>query len=159
LLAHRGVGEQIQQLKPSICIKYVPCSLPVVFYISGAFFKMPDSKISTIEFKNFEEYLRNLNGPHDCPICNKAFWTLTTTQTIPDEKGDGERKVVPTIPGGASSKEDRRSGKLLYTRSMNILIMQCKNCGYMNFFNYNTVLKNINDNKFGSEDGESDEQK
>lgn len=29
----------------------------------------------------------------------------------------------------------------------------------MNFFNYNTVLKNINDNKFGSEDGESDEQK
>ncbi|NUU68466.1 hypothetical protein HQN64_20485 [Enterobacteriaceae bacterium BIT-l23] len=104
-----------------------------------------------ISFDEFAEYLNGLKGEHICPMCEEEKWTLYTPKELEDQSNN--RRMQPTIPFATySSKDGKEKGNLLGGSVLDVLIMECQNCGYMNFFSYAKVLKNISN----SEEKESD---
>lgn len=103
---------------------------------------MSKTEYKLITFNEFAEYLGTLDSDHICPMCSCEAWTLSTPfELSPD---DSEKKMVPTIPGTFFHKSPTEKRKDLYsTTALDLLLMQCQNCGYMNFFNYRKVELNI----------------
>jgi len=95
-----------------------------------------------ITFEEFAEYLGTLDAEHICPMCNSEAWNLSTPNEL--SPGDSGRKMVTTIPGTYFTKsiDEKRQG-LYNTKALDVLLMQCSNCGFVNLFNYRTVEENI----------------
>lgn len=109
-----------------------------------------------ITFEEFAKYLSTLEGEQDCPVCHNETWELVTPNEL-SNSDDSDKKIVPTIPGTymvAASGENRKV--FMRSASLNLLIMQCKNCGFMNFFNYRKVEQNITSQDYNKKDGLGD---
>ncbi|EKS7197927.1 TPA: hypothetical protein QCI11_003307 [Enterobacter ludwigii] len=123
---------------------------------------MADNDPDMIDFEKFASYMQTLKGDHICPMCLEEQWSLFTPDAI-TSLSEKDKKIIPTIPGLYYDKDDRKNKPgFLKSESLNLLIMQCKNCGYMKFFNYKKVLMNLksgdyirvdkNEEKDGSEE-------
>lgn len=101
---------------------------------------------NVITFDEFAKYLNRQSGSHLCPICGGDAWDLHTPENALVTSADGKTKkhIVPTIPGTNRIDGDSpHSNQLLQTPILNILVMTCSKCGYMNLFNYQTVKECI----------------
>ncbi|MEX6283067.1 hypothetical protein AB6F89_15505 [Providencia hangzhouensis] len=101
---------------------------------------------NVITFDEFAEYLNKQSGSHLCPICGGEAWDLHTPENAVVTSADGKTKkhIVPTLPG--SNRIDSKSphnNQLLQTPILNLLVMTCSNCGYINLFNYQIVKESI----------------
>lgn len=117
---------------------------------------MTNTKI--ISFDDFAAYLNTLEGEHNCPMCQSEAWQLFTPKEVSNTE-DPEKMIVPTIPGSflnPTSGENRKS--LMKSPSLNVLVMQCQNCGFMNFFNYKKVTDNIDSKNYNKKDGLDDNE-
>ncbi|MBJ8875320.1 hypothetical protein I5412_10070 [Citrobacter koseri] len=98
-----------------------------------------------IDFEAFAEYLNGLEGEHICPICREESWSLFTPDQITPPNDNGEL-IIPTIPGALVKKDPKKklnTAGLYRSAAMDILIMQCSNCGFIHLFNYMKVKENI----------------
>ena len=110
---------------------------------------MSIKEFKLITFEEFAEYLNSLAGDHTCPICCEESWTLYTPNELTPGEDENRARMVPTIPGSAFRKSiDEKSSALYKTPALDVLIMQCENCGFINFFNYRKVEQNLVDKKF-----------
>lgn len=101
---------------------------------------MSDNKI--IKFDDFARFLNLQSGSHICPICGSGEWDLHTPEHAMVTSPDGKMKqnIVPTIPGSTRiNNNDEPQNKLFQTPVLNLLVMTCNKCGYVNLFNYQKV--------------------
>ncbi|EFE55276.1 hypothetical protein AB7W80_00240 [Providencia rettgeri] len=105
---------------------------------------MSEKKIIT--FKDFAEYLNRLSASHICPVCNCEEWDLHTPENAAVKGADGKirKHIVPTLPGTPRiESDDAPQNQLFQSPELNILVMTCVNCGYINLFNYQRVQESI----------------
>ncbi|CAQ89576.1 MULTISPECIES: hypothetical protein [Escherichia] len=103
---------------------------------------MSDKEFKVLNFDDFAHYLSTLNGEQICPMCMEESWTLFTPNKLPPE--DEDRYVISSIPGSLiSSKKPEKSNLFFRSYNNDVLLMQCRNCGYMAFFNYKKVQENL----------------
>ena len=105
---------------------------------------MCDKKI--IKFNDFSSYLNRQSGNHVCPICGHDEWDLHTAENaaIKSEDGKNKKYIVPTLPGSPRIDPlDAPLNQLYQSPALNILIMTCNNCAYMNLFNYQKVKEKL----------------
>ncbi|MDM3121487.1 hypothetical protein OGV89_06720 [Citrobacter sp. Cf125] len=103
---------------------------------------MSDKEFKVLKFDEFAQYLSTLSGEQICPMCMEESWTLFTPNKLPTE--DDDRYVINSIPGSLlSSEKPDKSNVFFRSSNHDVLLMQCRNCGYMAFFNYRKVLENI----------------
>lgn len=123
---------------------------------------MDNKKSDLLDFNAFGEYLNTLSGDHICPICHTDEWTLYTPHELTkDVKNDKVYKVTPSIPLVSYSKDnDKKKTTLINSEILDVLMMQCSNCGYINLFSHRKVSKNIETGdykKINSEETKEDE--
>lgn len=106
---------------------------------------MTSKKTNLLNFKTFGEYLNTLAGDHICPICCKDEWTLYTPHELTkDVENDNVNRVIPSIPLVSYAKEqDKKKAIMVNSGVLDVLMMQCSNCGYINLFSHRKVSKNI----------------
>ncbi|WP_155731561.1 hypothetical protein [Pluralibacter gergoviae] len=97
------------------------------------------SEKNIIEFNDFVRFLGSFGDKrHECPFCHSSKWTLTAgVKQVVDDKNGG---VTSLIPLGTTSEPP--SG--LISGGLNVLIMSCNECGYINLFDHHIVLKRLN---------------
>ncbi|TBL47995.1 hypothetical protein EYY98_19900 [Obesumbacterium proteus] len=109
---------------------------------------MSNDNKNLVNFEQFADYLTTLKGEHICPMCLEEQWSLFTPDVI-YSSSDKENMIIPTIPGIYLDKDTRKNRpNFLKSESLNLLFMQCKNCGHMIFFNNKKVLKNLESNDY-----------
>ncbi|CAM3360781.1 hypothetical protein SB6411_00254 [Klebsiella spallanzanii] len=106
---------------------------------------MESKKSKLIDFKEFGHYLNSLVGDHVCPICNTDEWTLYTPDELTKDAENAKvYKVIPSLPLVSYSEDnDKKKTSMVSSEALDILIMQCSNCGYINLFSHRKVSKNI----------------
>lgn len=113
---------------------------------------MTDSEKKFVNFDEFASYLERVNALYTCPMCSHRKWSLSTPDT---SLRNGEKaNIIPTLPG---TDLQSNGGVFLHSKTHNLLIMECESCGYMSFFNHNTVLEKIKNNEFAIKEGSKEE--
>lgn len=99
---------------------------------------MTDSGKIFVSFSEFASYLKKVNAFYTCPMCRNNQWTLIT----PDSslRNGQQANIIPTLPVTDLQNE---GGIFFHSKTHNLLIVECKSCGYISFFNHNTVLKKL----------------
>lgn len=102
------------------------------------------SKIEIIGFKEFTRYLSTLpDHGKGCVICGKNAFRVGTPFST--SVAGTEANVSLSIPYAALDPlEDGEKGELMINNSFPILTRECMECGNIVFFNYKTVLENLN---------------
>lgn len=102
------------------------------------------SKIEAVGFKEFTRYLSTLpDHGKGCAICGKNSYRLGTSFNTTIAGKDAN--VSLALPYAAiAALDDGEKGELMINNSMPILTRECMECGHMAFFNYRTVLENLN---------------
>lgn len=110
---------------------------------------MSNKNFKLITFEEFAEYLNSLPGDHTCPLCCEESWMLYTPNELTPGDDEDREIMVPTIPGAPFKKNlDEKGGGLYKTPALDVLIMQCQNCGFINFLNYRKVEQNLVDKNY-----------
>jgi Zn ribbon nucleic-acid-binding protein len=114
-------------------------------------------KETPVKFNEFVTYLNSLKGDHACPMCQEESWTLFTPDQL-TQGDDSENMIITTIPGAFfNAPKDKRS-TLYRSPGLDILIMECQNCGFLHLFNYKKVEKNVASGEYVKEnEGQVDE--
>lgn len=102
------------------------------------------SKIETVGFKEFTRYLSTLpDHGKGCVICGKGSYRLGASFST--NISGKETDIALSIPYAALEPlDDGERGELMINNSFPVLTRECMECGHMVFFNYKTVLENIN---------------
>ncbi|MEG2267439.1 MAG: hypothetical protein RSC68_24315 [Acinetobacter sp.] len=102
------------------------------------------SKIETVEFKEFTRYLSTLpDHGKGCCICGKAAYRLGASFSTTVAGKD--TNISLSIPYAALEPlDDGEKGELMINNSLPVLTRECMECGHIVFFNYKTVLENLN---------------
>lgn len=102
------------------------------------------SKIETIGFKEFTRYLSTLpDHGKGCSICGKSSYRLGTAFSTMIAGKDTNLSL--SIPYAALEPlDDGEKGELMINNSFAVLTRECMECGHIVFFNYKTVLDNLN---------------
>lgn len=112
---------------------------------------MSNKEFKMLTFDDFAKYLGSLRGEQICPMCSSESWNLFTPTKLTRE--DEINYAIPSIPGAVISKDT--PDVLFRSEHCDVLLMQCKNCGYTALFNYMTVKKNIESGEYIKKTDES----
>ncbi|EGT0451670.1 TPA: hypothetical protein SMF84_000224 [Serratia marcescens] len=112
---------------------------------------MSDKNCDMVDFDAFANYLNTLKGEQVCPICHEEQWKLHTPSEV-TEADESKALVLPTLPGTFLPVEGKAKAGFFRSRSLDLLMMQCQNCGFMHLFNYKTVEKNIKEKNYVKQD-------
>lgn len=109
-----------------------------------------------VKFNEFVDYLNSLKGEHICPMCMEEQWKLFTPDQI-NHDDDPEKTIIATIPGAFVKINKEKSSTLYRSPGLDVLLMECQNCGYINFFNHKKVSKNLKSGEYVKDsEGEDD---
>lgn len=108
---------------------------------------MSDKNSELVDFEAFASYLNTLKGEQVCPICHEEQWKLHTPSEI-TAADESQAFILPTLPGVFLPTKEKTKTGFVRSRGLDLLMMQCKNCGFIHLFNYQTVENNIKEQNY-----------
>lgn len=106
---------------------------------------MSENKI--IRFEEFRDYLLSWpQGGKKCAVCENNLFTLRVTlnTTLGGRDAGTDVGVAYSIPFAALEPiKGGEQGEVMITQAFPVLIRECRICGHMDFFSYQTVMERL----------------
>lgn len=91
--------------------------------------------------ERFKQYLKSKTGTDQCNLCQYSDWDLQIENKILGGRFEEELKLA-LLPDSGQALKDLKSIETVFDH---VLVVKCRHCGQILFFDFNDVLRGIPD--------------